>query len=502
MSEWIKKSPEKEGIPSLWLTNMMNRWESQLCHVHGYMILRNGNLIAEAYKYPYTAESVRTLHSVSKTVTSIAVGLAVSEGYLTVNDKVLSFFPDYKPCGQSAEYLSELTLAHLLTMSTGQANDNIDSIFTPGEPAWKAFLDTEITDRPGSRFVYNSGATYMLSKILTIATGEKMLDYLQPRLFQPLHITDADWDEIDGATTGGWGCILSLSDLAKIGQLLLQKGKWEGRQIIPEEWVLEMSANHIASDENNVFADWREGYCYQMWRCSREGCFRADGAFGQYILVLPPKNMVAAIWCEDAFSQDMLDSFWEEVYDKADERIYGTDGNAREIYLKKCLEWASPFRIKPTCSCLEELSNHKIYQNCQGDFPASSLCFSFTGQGHLKLHLERAGEISEICANNTDLYFGEARMNFEIASFIRFGKKRNAPVKYAAVYQWLSDHALKIHIYWLNTAHTTDINCIFGADRVAAVFSASYAKYLADAHSTPGLIIADQWFMGIDKEFF
>lgn len=385
-------------------------------------------------------------------------------------------------------------------MSVGHASDSIDRIFSEDEPAWKAFLDVEMTEKPGSNYIYNSGATYMLSKILTIATGEKLLDYLKPRLFCPLAITDAEWDEIDGANTGGWGCLLSLPDMAKIGQLLLQKGKWEGEQLIPESWVEEMSGWKIATHKVNVFRDWREGYGYQMWRCSREGCFRADGAFGQYILVLPPKNMVVAIWSEDAFSQDMLDSFWEEVYDKVEDRVYGVDGNAHEIYHKKCLAWSAPSKIEPTYSYMENLINGRKYQANQTGESADSMQFFFTGCGQMKVLLEKDGDISEICANNTGLCFGGDKMNFEIASFIRLGKRRADVMKYGAVYQWVSDHVLKIHINWLETPHSTDITCVFGENQIAAVFSVSYRKYLIDMENMSALLLSDKWFRGESKE--
>ena len=497
MAEWVKKFPEEEGIPSLLLVNMMNRWEKELCHVDGYLILRNGNLVAEAYRNPYTRDGRRLLHSVSKTVTAVAVGMAVDEGMISVKDKVLSFFPDYRPQPQSAAFLEELTVEHLLTMAVGHANDSIDSIFSKDAPAWKSFLDRNISDRPGTKFVYNSGATYMLSKIMTVVTGKTLLEYLKPRLFDPLEITDADWDEIDGANAGGWGCFLSLQEMAKIGQLLLQNGKWNGKQLVSEKWISEMTSWKIDTEEANVYPDWRRGYCYQMWRCSREGCFRADGAFGQYILVLPPKNMVVAIWSEDAFSQDMLNIFWEEVYDRVDDRVYGIDGNAHEIYRKKCIEWSMMPKMLPSYSYQEKLVNGKKYEAfSQEESIADSMSFSFSDFGQMRICLEKDGTVSEILADNTGLHYGEGKMNFEIASFIRFGKKRTENMKYAASYQWISDHALKICVNWLETAHATNINCVFGPGSVSAVFSVSYGKYLIGTESSPALLISDQWFSG------
>ncbi len=496
----MRKRPEEAGIPSLLLLNMMRRWEEQLCHVDGYVILRDGELVAEAYRHPYTKESRRYLHSVSKTVTAIGIGIAVGEGLLSVEDRVLSFFPDYRPSPQYENDLRELTVEHLLTMSAGQEGDGIDSIFSREKPAWQAFLDRPVTDRPGTRFVYNSGATYLLSKILTVVTGRTMLEYLTPRLFEPLGITDADWDEIDGASTGGWGCFLSLPDMAKIGELLRRKGSWQGVRLIPERWVERMTGWKIASEENQVYPDWRAGYCYQMWRCTREGCFRADGAFGQYILILPPKNMVVAIWSEDAFSQDMLNIFWEEVYDKVEDRVYGVDGNAYEQYRQACRKWSAPIIQDPTYSWLEdEISEREYRTSGQDGNVADSLEFSFSEPGRLRLTVKKAGAVSEIWAGNTGFQFGEGQMCFEIASFIRFGKKREDVVKYAASYRWLSDHSLRLHIDWLDTAHSTEITCVFGAGSAAAVFSPSYGKFQIGGADTPALLTRDQWFFGSSK---
>lgn len=486
---------ENSGIPSLWLVNMMNRWEQSLCHVHGYVILKDGTLVAEAYQYPYTKNARRILHSVSKTVTAIAIGIAASEGLLSAEDQVVSFFPEYQLDKNSSQMLSKLKVKHLLTMSVGHAQDNIDSIYAKDVPGWKAFLDTEIVDEPGTKFIYNSGASYMLSKILTIVTGKTMLDYLTPRLFEPLGITDADWNEIDGANAGGWGCRLSLTDMARIGQMLLQQGMWNGRQIVPEQWIREMSGKKIDTAPTNVFEDWRVGYGYQMWRCSREGCYRADGAFGQYILVLPPKNMVVAIWSEDAFSQDMLNAFWEEVYDKVDDRVYGIDGNAHEVYRRKCIQWQTPKILPPSYSYMEPVISGKEYESVSENSPADSIQVLFTHTGQAEFYLTKDGQTSEIIANNTSMYFGADWMSFETACFIRLGKPKEK-TKYAASYQWLSDHTILLHINWLEAAHSTDINFVFGEGQMSAVFSVSYRKFVIKQESTPAYLITDQWFAG------
>ncbi len=500
MLDMNRRYPEEEGIPSLFLFNMMKRWEKDLCHVHGYVILRNGKLAAEAFRHPFSKESRRLVHSVSKTITAIGIGIAVDEGLLSVRDKVLSFFPEYRSPLQKAAYLSELTIQNLLTMSAGQEGDSIDDIYNEREAAWKSFLNLEIKNKPGTVFAYNSAATYMLSKILTIKTGMTLLEYLKPRLFEPLGITNITWDKMDGVNTGGWGCEIALEDMAKVGQLLLQKGKWGDIRLLSEAWVEEMSSKQIETMDTQVYEDWKQGYCYQMWRCSREGCYRADGAFGQYILVLPPKNMVAAIWSEDAYSQDMLNSFWEEVYDKIPDQSCGVDGKAYAVYQNYCREWGTPVRYPASFSYLETQVSEQEYvavENSENpDNCVERIRFFFTDDDQLQIRFVKDEAVTTIYAGNTKAFIGETQQTFEIASFIRLKSLRKQPVLYAAHYHWMSERALLIHIDWLHTAHSTEITCLFGSEHITAVFTPSYEKFQIGGKSSPALCITSQSFIG------
>jgi CubicO group peptidase (beta-lactamase class C family) len=262
------------------------------------------------------------LNSVSKTFTSAAVGLAISEGKLSLTDKVISFFPDKLPA-QVGEHLSALTIRHLLTMNTGHEKD--PSKLRNTEKDWeKAFLHTEFPRQPGTIFCYNSLATYMLSAIVQKVTGQKLVDYLYPRLFRPLGINNVRWQESPtGVNAGGWGLFLKTEDLAKMGLLLLQGGQWQGKQVLPADWVKEMSSAQVPcvpagrnSDalpqlmKNAKKSDWLQGYGYQMWRC-RHNAFRADGAAGQYIIVIPEKNAVVATTANIGNMQAEIDLIWK-----------------------------------------------------------------------------------------------------------------------------------------------------------------------------------------------
>ena len=292
--------------------------------IHSVMIVRDGSVIYSRWQNEGVDTVPHVLHSVSKTFTATAVGLAIADGKLALTDKVIDFFPDKLPADVS-DHLKAMTIRDLLTMScghdeepTGQREEGADWV--------QVFLSHPVVHEPGTFYLYNSLGTYMLSAILQQVTGEKVVDYLDTRLFQPLHIDKPKWEESpQGINCGGWGLYLKTEDLAKMGQLLLQKGEWNGQQLIPAEWVAEMSKKQVESINPGTrmedaaargmtkeTSDWMQGYGYQMWRC-RPGCFRADGARGQYIIVVPDKTAVIAITSDNADLQGELNLVWERI---------------------------------------------------------------------------------------------------------------------------------------------------------------------------------------------
>lgn len=256
------------------------------------------------------------MYSMSKSFTSTGIGLAVAEKRLSVNDAVISFFPDDLP-GNISEHLGALRVKDLLTMSVGHAQDSTGSL--RGEQNWvRKFLSLPIPNAPGTTFLYNSGATYMLSAIVQKVTGQKLIDYLQPRLFQPLGIDGISWETCPrGINTGGWGLKIQTEGLAKFGQLYLQQGRWNGKQLLPAEWVAEATSFKIQQpapdlEQAKQHSDWHQGYCYQFWRC-RHNAFRGDGAFGQFTIVMPEQEAVLAITSESSNMQGELDLVWEHL---------------------------------------------------------------------------------------------------------------------------------------------------------------------------------------------
>ena len=306
-----RTSPEAQGVHSAAIQNFIAATAQQQLELHSLMLLRHGNVIAEGWWAPYGPDVPHLLHSVSKSFTSTAIGLAVSEGRLSIDDPVVSFFPEAASAVVS-ESLAALRVRHLLSMSTGQVTDSSLNRHNNPDPDWiSVFLRTPFSHAPGTHFMYNSGASYMLSAIIQKVTGQRLIDYLRPRLFDPLGI-DGQWDvSPQGINMGGWGLSVTTEAIARFGQLYLQQGQWNGQQILPAAWIALATARHIDNAETpfNPDSDWQQGYGFQFWRC-RFDSFRGDGAFGQFCLVMPDKQAVIAITASVEDMQAVLNLVW------------------------------------------------------------------------------------------------------------------------------------------------------------------------------------------------
>ena len=354
-SSFLPRSvPETEGVSSEGILNFLDAAGKSKHEFHSFMFLRHGKVISEGWWNPYSRDLKHTMYSLSKSFTSTAVGFAVAEKRLTVNDKVISFFPNYQPDSVS-QNLRDLTVKNLLTMSVGQNPDPTTSIPAKDSNWVKAFLATPIINKPGSTFLYNSMATYMLSAIVQKVTGQKVIDYLTPRLFKPLGIQGMDW-EVDpmGINTGGWGLRIKTEDIAKLGQLYLKKGNWNGKQLLSKEWTEEATTMKIlqspeAPQSKRDSSDWLQGYCYQFWR-SRHNTFRGDGAFGQYMLVLPEQDAVIAITAESSDLQGEINLVWDYLLPAIKQEKLAPDQNAQTALRNRLSSLALPVPAKNAAS--------------------------------------------------------------------------------------------------------------------------------------------------------
>lgn len=312
-------TPESLGISSQAILNFIEAAEKERKDdLHSFILLRHGQVAAQGWWNPYNAELPQMLFSLSKSFTSTAIGIAQAEGLLSVNDKVISIFPDSAPKDPSAN-LQAMRIRDLLSMNTGH-NEDATGRMQQDTSSWiKGFLSLPVEHKPGTHFVYNSAATYMLSAIIQKKTGKTLIEYLTPRLFTPLGIEHPTWDSSpEGINVGGWGLMIRTKDIASLGQLYLQKGLWNGKQILPAAWVEEATKKQ-SSNGSNPDSDWEQGYGYQFWRC-RYDLYRGDGAFGQYCIVFPKQDAVLAITSGTKDMGAIMNLVWKYILPALNEK--------------------------------------------------------------------------------------------------------------------------------------------------------------------------------------
>jgi CubicO group peptidase (beta-lactamase class C family) len=308
-----RSTPEAQGIPSSAILSFVEAAEAKNVGVHSVMVLRHGHVVAEGWWAPYGKDDPHMLYSLSKSFTSTAVGIAVAEKKLTLDDSVLAAFPEDAPASPS-DNLKGMRLRDLLAMSTGHHADEVERGFSFGGDAvlTKAFLALPVAHKPGTHFWYNTPATYMASAMVQKATGQKVVDYLKTRLFDPLGISGQTWEESkQGVTVGGFGLKIKTEDIARFGQLYLKKGMWNGQRLLPAEWVAAATARQT-SNGSSPTSDWEQGYGYQFWRC-RHGLYRGDGAFGQYCIVMPEQDAVVAITSGTRDMGAIMNLVWDHI---------------------------------------------------------------------------------------------------------------------------------------------------------------------------------------------
>ncbi|HAB15271.1 MAG TPA: serine hydrolase [Verrucomicrobiota bacterium] len=302
-----RSTPEAQGVSSSGVLAFLEAAD-QVDAMNSFMLVRHGQVVAEGWWTPYNAASNHELYSLSKSFTSTAVGMAIADGRLSLDDEVMKFFPEDAPAEPSAN-LKSMRVRDLLCMSTGNQDETSSA---PDKISPKSFLAHPVPHKPGTHFKYNTPATFMLSAIVQKQTGQTVLDYLRPRLFEPLGIANPVWGtNAQGISLGGYGLRVRTEDIAKFGQLYLERGQWKGRQLMPASWV-EAATARQTSNGSNPKSDWDQGYGYQFWRC-RHNAYRGDGAFGQYCMVLPEQDAVIAITSGVKDMQAVMNLVWDKL---------------------------------------------------------------------------------------------------------------------------------------------------------------------------------------------
>lgn len=482
--------PEAEGVASAGILDFVNAVEKAKLNVHSLMVLRHGKVLAEGWWAPYAPDLKHTLYSLSKSFTSSAIGLAVGEGKIKVTDKVISFFPESAPATIS-ENLGKMRIQDLLTMSTGHDKDSTPSLRGTGKPNWvKSFLELPVEHEPGTFFVYNSGATYMLSAIIQKVTGVTLLEYLTPRLFTPLNITGMDWEvDPNGINTGGWGLRVKTEDIAKFGQMYLQKGVWNGKRILSEAWINDATSKHIMSKGGSKPAeenDWQQGYGYQFWRC-RHNSYRGDGAYGQYCIVIPEQDMVIAMTSETGDMGAILNEVWNHILPAAEKNVVSKDASLSTGLKTKLKSLALPLPEGQRSSDMASkvnARNYKIDQNTIGITDVALAfdkdLYSFTFKDEKGSHTIK-GKIGQWYENRSDV----SAIPIKLVSTPVPGETLT---KIAACGAW-EGNSFQMVWRFIETAHYEIITCNFeNPGEVKVAFKRSIAILTNAADPRPELI--------------
>ena len=315
-------TPEELNVDSRGIIKFLDEMKEEQLHLHAMMILRHGKVIFETSFEPWSKDKKHMLFSLTKSFTSTAVGFAVQDGLLKLDDKLIDFFPELltnPPC----ENMQKMTVKNVLTMNTGHSIEP----GLHGENWERNFIHSYVEHEPGTHFIYNTTGTYMLSAVVQKVTGKKTVDYLKEKLFIPLEMSDDIWAEESptGIVTGGHGLNVRVKDIAKLGQLYLQKGKWNGKQLLNEQWIQDAQTAWSDNSHWTGGPDWNSGYGYQFWMCSAKNVFRGDGAFGQYCVICPDQDMVIAMNSGVIDMAAILRSIWKNILPCVDQ---AGDGNS------------------------------------------------------------------------------------------------------------------------------------------------------------------------------
>jgi CubicO group peptidase (beta-lactamase class C family) len=453
-------TPEAQGIASSAILAFIEAAEKDIDSLHSFMLLRHGAVVAQGWWSPYATEYPHMLYSLSKSFTSTTMGLAVADGLLSVDDPVLSFFPEDAPKTVSRN-LAAMRVRHMLSMCTGHAQDTTEYLFKRRDGNWvKAFLARPVKYKPGTHFLYNTGASYMLSAIVQKLTGMTILDYLGERIFAPLGIEGATWGTCPrGINLGGFGLNVKTEDIAKFGQLYLQKGRWNGEQLLPEAWVEEATRSHIdnAPKEAHEPSDWTQGYGYQFWRCQPQNVYRGDGAHGQYCIVMPDQDAVMAITSGVSDMQAVMTLVWTQLLPAMQPDPLPADSEMQMALEQKLASLVLPPVAGEATSPTAARVTGKRFVFEKNLPRLKSVACEFGADGAI-LTLRNAGGVQRIVCGQDTWIKGAAQLGREIAGQI------------AASGAWTDENTYTAKIYFYEAPFRVTLTCHFDEEQLTFNF--------------------------------
>jgi|HubBroStandDraft_2_1064218.scaffolds.fasta_scaffold15380_2 CubicO group peptidase (beta-lactamase class C family) len=468
-----RSTPEQQGISSASIRSFLAAIRVSGQEFHSILIIRHGHVVAEGWWYPFSPELHQQLYSLSKSFTGTAIGMAIDEKLLKLDDPVISFFPKDQPSSITTN-LAALKVRHLLSMSVGQEKDSILTLeHAPEGTRWEeTFLALPIIYEPGTRFLYNSGASYMLSSIVKQVTGHNVHAYLKPRLYDPLGITGATWTENgEGVNMGASNLRIRTEDIGKLGQLYLQQGRWKNRQLISRQWVGLATRKEIDTGEND--SSWGYGYGFQFW-LNPPGGFRADGAYGQYSMVFPNKDTVVVITSESADKESTMHTVWDHLYPAlSDQRTLPANTAEYQRLRDDLNRLVLPPPTFERVSSTSASFSGKSFLLEKNPFNVKAVSFQFAADKVIFTLMEDGKpDIVITCGINDWIIKG----NRKPSAHSLFSLRRidfESPV--AASAGWKDDHTLVLTFRFLEAIHGDTLMCVFDHDRLRIQFMFSGA---------------------------
>ena len=464
-NELPRSVPEEQGVPSKALIALFDSLHAMpQTDIHSMIVMRHGKVVGEFYPAPFAAEYQHTQYSSSKTLVSMAVGLAIDENRLRLTDRVATFFPEYLPDTVSAR-LASMTVRDLLTMQSGIKPDW--GMRSKGVEWIRTFLGKPVTSKPGEVFAYDSMVTYMLSAIVQRVTGKKVLDYLKEKLFNFMNISVVNWEESpEGVNTGGWGLHIQSESLAKIGQLWLDGGVWNGKQLISRKWIAQMSTKQANGGDF--------GYGFQTWMCAYPGAVRADGALGQYVIVVPEKDVVIVL-TEASFTngKPQRNLIWNKFLPALSEEPLPVGEDYAKLQQKQA-EYQLPVAEGKAANkaIMKRLSGKKIVIS-ENKYGWKEVSFTES----LQMHIVKTDGTSYTQPLGYGKWLTDTIAGYPPYSINPIGweKGLDGPFYASGSYGW-KKNTLNVRIHYVNWVTSLDLQWQFDGDKVVLLVSNNYAK--------------------------
>ena len=479
INELPRSTPEEQGVPSKALVALFDSLHAlPLTDMHAVVVMRHGKVIGEMYPKPYAPEYRHTMYSCSKTFVGIAVGLAIEDNRLRLDDRVAAFFPELLPDSVSKD-LADMTVRHLLTMASGVKPDwNMRS---RGKEWIRTFLSKPVKE-PGTQYAYDSMVSYMLAAVVQKVTGKKLTEYLQERVFTPMNVTEWAWEESpEGVNTGGWGVHIQPESLAKFGQLILNEGRWESKQLVPAEWIREMCKKHRETG--------REVYGYHIWHCGgHDGAVRADGALGQYVISVLDEDMVV-VMTEATLGngRDQRRLIWDVLLPHIQDEPLPANKKDYQKLLKKQEGYKLAEVKGKASSAFASNWENKTIELGKNTFGWKSLKLNF-GKKEVTM------TVTETNGKSYELPFGyqewitttfDSYPPYSIAPIDRF-KGLDGPYYASGSYAWISKEELQLKVHYVNWVSALEMT--FRLDENGEVKLNIQTNYIKKPYSISGKI--------------